>query len=371
MKNFILFLIAILFCGQETIAQVNVRFRTNITDTILVDKFEASDSLFSVQFLPMDPGSHHIKNVHRAELLRSETITKVELVYSDYPPGEDMSELNRKRIIELYSYLPEAFNKNFIQWSIVKQTGVKSKAQLGNYFHGFAIYYRPMISYSAENSYISSMLAQNQTPDSTLFKIFERNTDWKDMLVVCDVTGSMSPYTGQLILWLKLNQKYRKMKNILFFNDDDENSTAQVKSEDSTGMWVVSSRNYEEVLDTALKAMQFGSHFENNLEAVCAAIKKFPKDQQKIVMIADNWEDPCDMKLLSYLKKQGIPVRIIVCGVSNQLNMNYVKIAYETGGSIHTMEGDLKSMAQWKDGKTMKIGDIEVKMSRGNFYQVN
>lgn len=357
--------------SYTSISQVTVRYKARITDTLVVKKYVADDSLFSVQFLSMEPGNHRIKETHRAELLRNETITMIDLVYSDYPPGEDLSELNRKRIIELYSYLPEAFNKSVINWRIVKQTGVKSASQLNSYFHGFAIYYRPQAKYSAEEAYITSLLVKNQTPDSTLFKIFDRNKDWKDMLVVCDVTGSMSPYTAQLILWLKLNQKYRQMKNIIFFNDDDEKSTAQLKQEDTTGMWTVSTIRYKEVLDTALKAMQYGSHYENNLEAVCKAIKDFPKDKQKVVMIADNWEDPCDMQLLSYLKKEGIPVRVIVCGVSNRLNMNYVKIAYETGGSVHTIEGDLKSLSDLKDGKTFKIGDIKIKMIHGNFYQMN
>ena len=32
----------------------------------------------------------------------------------------------------------------------------------------------------------------------------ERHPEWNNMLVVADLTGSMSPYVGQLLLWLKL-----------------------------------------------------------------------------------------------------------------------------------------------------------------------
>lgn len=37
-------------------------------------------------------------------------------------------------------------------------------------------------------------------PDSTLFKVFKRNPNWNKQLMVCDFTGSMSPYTAQLLV---------------------------------------------------------------------------------------------------------------------------------------------------------------------------
>ena len=71
-----------------------------------------------------------------------------------------------------------------------------------------------------------------------------------------------------------------------------------------------------------------------------------------------------------YLKEKKIPVRIIVCGVEDSFNTKYLEIAYATGGTIHTMEDDLKNLASMKDGTTFKIGKIKYKVAKGKFYQV-
>ena len=257
-------------------------------------------------------------------------------------------------------------------WRVVKQTGVKKTGGINDYFHGFAIYYRPMPTNYAENKLIQDIVEGRVAPeDSTLLKVFERNEAWKDMLVVCDVTGSMSPYTAQLLLWIKANQKLRSMKNIVFFNDNDEKSTNQTVVKDTIGMWAVSSGNYKKVMESALEAMKEGEHMENNLEAVCKAIQEFPEGKDKILMIADNWEDPCDMYLLKYLQTQNIPIRIIICGVNSSINLKYLEIARATGGTIHTMEDDLTNLASMKDGTKFKIDGVKIMLSKGKFYTIN
>ena len=369
MKKFIFFFVLVGF-SPLGISQVLMRMNVTFKDTVKVDKYEPLDNGFQVQYLTMSPGNHRIQNERVAELLKSETVVGVDLVYSDYPVGEDFTELNRRRLIELYSILPDAFNRQIVEWRIVKQMGVAKTGGINNYFHGFAVYFRKMPTNFAENKLIEDIVEGRVKPeDSTILKVFERNGQWKDMLVVCDVTGSMSPYTAQLLLWIKANQKIRSMKDILFFNDDEENSTNQVVKEDPTGMWTASSGNYKKVMEVAFEAMKDGQHIENNLEAVCAAVKKFPDGKGKVIMIADNWEDPCDMKLLSYLQAQKIPLHIILCGVNARINTIYLDLARATGGSLHTMENDLTELAKVGEGKKLKIGTAEVTLYNGKFYQ--
>ena len=277
MKNLLL-LIAISLFSFSTFSQVSARIRGRITDTVKIDRYKPLDNGFQTQKLYMSPGSWRIKNEAAAELLKNQTIVAVDLVYSDYPKGENFTELNRRRLIELFGALPSAFNRQVISWRIIKQTGVGKTGGINNYFHGFVIYYRPMPSNPTENGLIEDIVSGNTTSkDSTLLNVFKRNKEWKDMLVVCDVTGSMSPYTAQLLLWIKENQKLRSMKHIVFFNDDDDKSTSQQKIKDTTGMWGVSSGDYKKVMEVALEAMKKGQHYENNLEAVCKAIDDFPE----------------------------------------------------------------------------------------------
>ena len=207
---------------------MNIRMR--LTDTLVIEKYQTPQNSFKVQKLYMSPGNSRIKNLSAANKLQYNTVVGVDLVYSDYPEGRDFSELNRQRIIELFKVLPQAFNNKMVKWTVVKQTGVKKTGGISNYFHGFAIHYRALPSYQDENQLMEDILSGKKEPkDSTILKVFNRNEEWKNMLVVCDVTGSMAPYTAQLLLWMKANQTLRSMKNIVFFNDDDEKAIIKLK----------------------------------------------------------------------------------------------------------------------------------------------
>jgi hypothetical protein len=357
--------------GMNTFGQMNIREYIFFRDTVEVDKYKPDSKGFSYVKFKMNPGEHEVLNMEELKKLTQQTVVGVDLVYSDYPKDADFTELNRLRILELLQFLPSAFNSQVVKWQLVKQTGVKNANAMSNFFHGFVIYYRPMPSYAEENLDIMDVIEGRKKPDdSTLLKVFGRNSNWKNMLVVCDVTGSMSPYTGQLLLWIKANQKMNTFKQIVFFNDDEEKSNDQLKVSDTTGMWAVETTNADKVIKTAFKAMAKGGHYENDLEAICYAIKKYPENKENVVLIADNWENPCDMQLVEFLKKQKIPVKIIICGVTDRLNVLYLDLARATGGSIHTMEEDLIDIAKTGEGKTIKIGNMKFLLSSGKFIQI-
>ena len=352
-------------------AQVNIRVNIQFRDTIVVDKYVPDGGIFSSIKIKMDPGEFEINNPQIIQKLSNQTIVGVDLVYSDYPVGADFTELNLNRILELHMNLPQAFNNPIIKWHLVKQTGVEHTGNIQNYFHGFVVYYRPMPSFKSENEIITSIIEGKKPPeDSTVLKVVNRNSNWKNMLVVCDVTGSMSPYTAQILLWIKSNQKLNTFKQIVFFNDDEEKSNNQIAASDDHGIWSIETSNSKKVIETAFVAMEKGAHIENDLEAICYAIKKYPENKQNVILIADNWENPCDMKLLSFLKSQNIPIKIIVCGVTDRMNTLYLDIAYATGGSIHTMEQDLVDVAKIGEGKTFKLGGMKFRMAGGKFVQL-
>jgi len=371
MKKLMNILVIILLVKGYAAAQVNIKEIIRFKDTVVVDKYAPDKNNFSHLKLKMAPGDYSILTLSELEKLDGQTLIGVDLVYSDYPVGENFTELNRKRVLELYIHLPSAFNNPMIKWQIVKQTGVEHTGNIQSYFHGFVIYYRPMPTYQDENKLITDIIDGKVAPtDSTLLKVFSRNKTWKDMLVVCDVTGSMSPYTAQLLFWIKSNQKLKTFKQIVFFNDDYDLSTNQTSKFDETGIWSIESGNSTKVIETAFEAMQNGQHSENDLEAICYAIKKFPENKGNVVLIADNWENPCDMHLLEFLKNQKIPVHIIICGVEDRMNTLYLDLAYATGGSIHTMEEDLSNIATMGEGKVIRFGNLKFKMTGGKFIQI-
>src|ERR1051325_7890502 len=237
-------------------AQTSMNLHIHFNDTLIVKKYEPEANGFKSQYIYIDPGDFRFRNTPVPRVLNGETISQVDLVYSDFPEGDDFTELNPKRIIELYLDCPNAFNHNTITWRLVKQTGVKSSSDLGRYFHGFCIYYRPLPTFSTEKEYFEHILSQKEVlEDSTIIKVLRRNKSWKEMLCVADVTGSMSPYTVQLLVWTKFNESLKTFKQFVFFNDDEENSNDQSKALDTSGIWSIESFKADKVFDKIIYSM--------------------------------------------------------------------------------------------------------------------
>lgn len=358
-----------LLIAETTTSQVIMREVIRLRDTLHVEKHQPTSDFFSIEKLAMAAGDHRFKEPEKAEKLRTQGITEVELVYSDYPVGDDFTELNRKRILELYKFAPNAFNDKNIKWRVVVQTGVEKTGNIHSYFHGFVVYYRPY-DLNAELNTIQGVLdGKYALGDSTILKTFERNKDWKDMLVVTDVTGSMTPYTVQLILWLKLNTLKPRASYFTFFNDGDRKLDGKKDVGKTGGIYSIESDEYQKVAEKAIEAMRNGSGGdmqENDIEALLAGIKACPTCKS-IVLIADNFAPVRDVKLLKELNK---PIKIILCGTEMGINTQYLDIAKATGGSVHTMQSDLDNLIKKNEGDFIQLDGKKYKISKGKFVLV-
>lgn len=208
--------------------------------------------------------------------------------------------------------------------------------------------------------------------DSSIVKILDRHPEWDDVAILGDLTGSMSPYTVQVLLWHKLNFKADKnrTKHVTFFNDGDRKADAIKRVGKVGGIYSGISDDYEDVEKLAFECMTngFGGDCpENNIEAAIEAIKKCPECKE-FVMIADNFATPRDMRLLPEVKK---PIRVIVCGSFGVINPAYLQIARETGGSIHTMEEDLEGLIEAADGSYIEFGGEKYLIDGGEFKPVS
>ena len=73
--------------------------------------------------------------------------------------------------------------------------------------------------------------------DSTLFAVLRRHDNWNEMAFGCDVTGSMSAYTTQLLVLYKLNSLSNKINYFTFFNDGDNKSDRKKKIGHTGGIY--------------------------------------------------------------------------------------------------------------------------------------
>lgn len=194
-------------------------------------------------------------------------------------------------------------------------------------------------------------------------------------IVVTDVTGSMSPYMEQVLLWHALNFTDGKTTRYVFFNDGDARPDGPVGK--SGGLYHCSGtiKDFKNVIGSIVRAASAGyggDAPENDIEAILGAhAKNGAKGTEPIILIADNFSPVRDLSLLDKVK---VPVHVIVCGLgraglscSGYVHEHYLEIARRTGGSIHTIEQDLFDLSKRREGETLRINGVDYILQGGAF----
>lgn len=190
---------------------------------------------------------------------------------------------------------------------------------------------------------------------SVVEAVFERNPTWTNSLIVMDVTGSMSSYIAKTMSWVKASQDNPKVSAFVFFNDGDLKATHQKVTGNVGGIYSASNSDFNAVYEVMKRTMQNGGGGdcpENNLEATLYGIKRY-EDCDEVIMVADNWATPRDLELVAQLK---VPIHIILCGADYGINIEYIQLAIDSGGSIHTIEEDLDTR-NIKPGVAFELGN--------------
>lgn len=200
--------------------------------------------------------------------------------------------------------------------------------------------------------------------DSTLFRIFERNSHWKNVMLVVDMTGSMFPYIGQLLVWYKKGFEKEFIKYYALFNDGDNLPDNQKIIGRTGGVHTFVAKDFKKFkndLEAVRKKGEGGDDPENDLEALLTAIVTY-RDFGDLVLVADD-SDIRDMKILKRIRK---PVHVIMCGTKRGINVQYLKLAYQTKGTFHTLNNDL-DMRTLKDGDKFTLDDDRFEFRGGQF----
>jgi len=206
------------------------------------------------------------------------------------------------------------------------------------------------------------------TTTNTVFKVITRNPKWKKNIIVTDLTSSMYPYAKQINTWLKLYfMKDTAQQYFVFFNDGDNKKDAEKKIGATGGIYICKAKSCEDLVNTmklTIKKGEGGDSPENVVEAILAGVKKIRRPDN-IILIADNWAKVRDLSLVTRIK---IPVRVILCGVFEgmEINTDYLNIAYKTRGSIHTIEQDITELINQTSGKRFNINGFNYIIKNGN-----
>ncbi len=259
-KNFFLSLLLIIipFINQ---AQVDVQIITEKIDTVEIQKYKFSGLGRKQAFIRMGYSDYKIKNPKIFKLLKTKKIQSIELLFTDYPEGAEMSKLNEKRFISLYLHFPEVFDNTDINWTLVKQTDANHR-NVYSFYHGFAVTWGDKLftkRATRERKHLEDVIAgKKEVEDSTVLKVMDRNKHWKNMLIIGDFTGSMTPYIAEVLLWHKLNLKRKNVNGFVFFNDGDSTSNFNKKIGKTGGLYPAEAKNFRQVLETAIITMANG-----------------------------------------------------------------------------------------------------------------
>lgn len=365
-------------------------FSSERTPTEIIDQREIKrqryilrTDMLEVIVLNMTYGDNFIVSEFDKKKLKDAEVQLVELIFSDYPKDLDLKKLNLSRIKVVEAMKKSIVTDYSVQWRVIRQMDCKNEAEAKTLFHGIVIHYKPYQSEEEKKKELDKVVSflppeseltdlrkvRNSVSDSTIFKVFERKKNWKDMMVVADLTGSMAPFTAQLTLWFKLHENDHNIKNLVFFNDGDMTPDAKKIIGKTGGIYDSKETSYEKVRELALKTIDGGCGgdiAENNIEALLHAQNLNP-DAKELIMIADNSANVKDLVLLKDVKK---PVRVILCGTGYGVNLDYLTIAFKTGGSVHTMEKDLEDLIKKKEGQVFEFMGQNFQIKNGEIIKI-
>lgn len=193
--------------------------------------------------------------------------------------------------------------------------------------------------------------------DSVVMKTLTEN-EWKNAIIIEDVTGSMYPYIGQTLLWKRLYPSVNPIDDFVFFNDGDKNPDGPIGR--SKGVYSIRSKKIKKIEGTVFSTMKKGNGGdgpENDIEALIRGYDKFNGEMDRIILIADNYSSIRDMEILQQLLDKQIPIDIIVCGAwKGKINYEYLEIARKTNGSVYTMDEQIHILGLLAEGETIKVG---------------
>ena len=315
--------------------------------------------------LKMDYGQHFIRN--KTDWIAFEGRDKrprvVDVVMTLHPSNEqdwtiDYADLIHGRIQALYELDSAFMLDQTIQWNLILQDQDRSYARAKNRLHGVVIRYDSLSSDKQKEKYSDllercNLRINKQKEGKKLIKVVERNKDkWKKMLIITDCTGSMLPYGTEVLLWHMLKTNKQNINQFSFFNDGDiEDKTIG----SGKGVHVIDVKDYRKIPGIINHIMNIGVHnsdfAENDIEAILTSMEK-SYDYKEVILIADNKSPIRDLELIKDINR---PVRIVLCGVKKTIHPHYKRLAYETKGSIHTVENDIYEFMKNKEGKIIGV----------------
>jgi len=290
-------------------------------------------------------------------------VLEVNMILTKYPRNKNFWRTNyyslmAERLQALFRMDPR-LNDTTISYGLIFQTACHTEKEAQSLFHGFEIVYEEIKEQPQnEISVFDTLHARNEDSlywinanrkverqirrgggigDSVVVKAL-RTLELDSALIVVDCTGSMDPYTNQVLLWLTRRFNDRSRYFALF---TDAGESRKIGS--SGGILTGAFEKVDGLMKLFRKARSYRGKNrepeENDIEAILTGLREFPF-ATSVVLIADNNSCVRDISLLSCIP---VPVHVIACGMEFGLNPQYLDIAVSTRGSLYM------GVEKWED----------------------
>ncbi|TAE17671.1 MAG: hypothetical protein EAZ47_05000 [Bacteroidetes bacterium] len=305
---------------------------------------EATDSFLASIPVPINAKVNNWDYVRGGSGQRSITYkgVPVSLVYKDRSTAEKIARKNAQPIWPVPS-------KELIEKEIIFV-----KMEDRNRFPD-TLYLIPRVRYTDKPLLTNLTADTKQLKDTALFTLLAKKPATNIGLVV-DVTGSMSPYTAQVLIWLQALQYTKAIKAVTCFNDGNDKATAQKEIGRTGGIYTQFYTSYEALVNMIIKAMDAGDGGdlpENAVEAILIAQQKTP-DVEELWLVADGWAPVRDIVLANQIQK---PLVIFVNGPRSFVHEHYIELALKTKGQLLLPDGKrVKLQALLDNGFTEILG---------------
>jgi hypothetical protein len=208
--------------------------------------------------------------------------------------------------------------------------------------------------------------------------MFERN-QFKNPLVICDASSSMSMVMDDLQAWFSNYVKTNPTSQFVFFNDGDLKKHEEKKVGETGGIYYTPSLPLDKLIVFMRMVYSKGKDDDsedNYMEALIKGTKMAQQPYGDIILIVDNHATVSDMSLLSQFNK---PVHVVVfCSIKGGCDHSfcqpdYLKIAWKTKGTLHIDGLDYNDIGKMKEGETINVtsSNTTYKLLKGEFFQVN
>lgn len=209
--------------------------------------------------------------------------------------------------------------------------------------------------------------------------VLDRNKFAKP-LIICDASADMRLILDELQAWFVKNEKKNTGAQFVFVNDGDKKTEANKKIGSTGGFYYTPPLPLDKLMVFINNVLDKGNDNDgpdNYVEALIEGVKLAKEPFGDVVLIVDNHSEPRDMELLP--KFTGHPVHVVVfCSIKggcdhSSCGLDYMKIAWQTKGTLHIDGLDYNNIAAMKNGETIEVtgAKTKYKLVNGSFFPAN